>query len=226
MLPWGSTVELRHVGLRTAPVPGRPSALRGAARAGARVAVRRRADAVDDALGGRLSGRRRARRPGQPRALRGRRSSSSTSASATRARWPVTRRRRCWRRCARRAGSRRCCRPRTRPGWGRSSRAASALPRWLFTLTATDANRTALRIARLLTGRPARAGLLLLLPRLRRRGVRGRAPGGRTVSRAGNVGPPVDVAHDHDARSSSTTSTRSRRRCAAARSRACWPSRR
>ena len=28
------------------------------------------------------------------------------------------------------------------------------LPRWLFTLTATDANRTALRIARLLTGRP------------------------------------------------------------------------
>ena len=28
------------------------------------------------------------------------------------------------------------------------------LPRWLFTLTATDANRTALRIARMLTGRP------------------------------------------------------------------------
>ena len=81
-------------------------------------------------------------------------SSSSTCASATRARWPATRRRRCSRRCARRAGSRRCCRPRTRPGWGRSSRAASALPRWLFTLTATDANRTALRIARMLTGRP------------------------------------------------------------------------
>ena len=28
------------------------------------------------------------------------------------------------------------------------------LARWLFTLTATDANRTALRVARLLTGRP------------------------------------------------------------------------
>ena len=28
------------------------------------------------------------------------------------------------------------------------------LPRWLFTLSATDANRTALRLARQLTGRP------------------------------------------------------------------------
>jgi len=28
------------------------------------------------------------------------------------------------------------------------------LPRWLFTLTATDANRTALRVARQITGRP------------------------------------------------------------------------
>ena len=48
------------------------------------------------------------------------------------------------------------------------------VPRWLFTLSATDANRTALRLARQLT-RPAEGPRLqLLLPRLRRRGVRRR----------------------------------------------------
>jgi glutamate-1-semialdehyde aminotransferase len=67
------------------------------------------------------------------------------------------------------------------------------LARWLFTLTATDANRTALRIARLLTGRPK-----VLVYSYCYHGSVDEAfavnEGGETVSRAGNVGPPVDVA--------------------------------
>lgn len=67
------------------------------------------------------------------------------------------------------------------------------LARWLFTLTATDANRTALRVARLLTGRPK-----VLVFSYCYHGSVDEAfavnEGGRTVSRAGNVGPPVDVA--------------------------------
>jgi glutamate-1-semialdehyde aminotransferase len=67
------------------------------------------------------------------------------------------------------------------------------LERWLFTLTATDANRTALRIARLLTGRPkvlvfsyCYHGSVDEAFAVRRDGA--------TVSREGNVGPPVDVS--------------------------------
>jgi glutamate-1-semialdehyde 2,1-aminomutase len=67
------------------------------------------------------------------------------------------------------------------------------LARWLFTLTATDANRTALRIARLLTGRPK-----VLVYSYCYHGSVDEAfavsRDGRTVSRDGNVGPPVDVS--------------------------------
>jgi glutamate-1-semialdehyde 2,1-aminomutase len=64
---------------------------------------------------------------------------------------------------------------------------------WLFTLSATDANRTAIRIAREVTGRPkvvvfsycyhgsVDEALALCVD-------------GRTVTRPGNVGPPVDVS--------------------------------
>ena len=52
------------------------------------------------------------------------------------------------------------------------------LPLWSFTLTATDANRWAIRLARLVTGRPKILRLRLLLPRQRRRDVR-RARAGR-----------------------------------------------
>jgi glutamate-1-semialdehyde 2,1-aminomutase len=66
------------------------------------------------------------------------------------------------------------------------------LARWLFTLTATDANRTALRIARLLTGRPK-----VLVYSYCYHGSVDEAfavsEDGRTVSRAGNVGPPVSL---------------------------------
>src|ERR1700754_400245 len=66
------------------------------------------------------------------------------------------------------------------------------LPRWLFTLTATDANRTALRVARLLTGRPK-----VLVYAYCYHGSVDEAfavvEDGKTVARAGNVGAPVDV---------------------------------
>ena len=50
--------------------------------------------------------------------------------------------------------SRSCSRPRTRSGSARSWRGASGCRCWQFALTATDANRFALRLARHVTGRP------------------------------------------------------------------------
>jgi glutamate-1-semialdehyde 2,1-aminomutase len=67
-----------------------------------------------------------------------------------------------------------------------------ALDRWMFTLTATDANRAALRICRNLTGRRK-----VLVYSYSYHGSVDEAfavagPDGRTVSREGNVGPAVD----------------------------------
>jgi glutamate-1-semialdehyde 2,1-aminomutase len=68
------------------------------------------------------------------------------------------------------------------------------LPRWLFTLTATDANRTALRLARQLTGRP----LVLAFSYSYHGSVDEtfaiQGADGLTRAREGNVGPPVDPA--------------------------------
>ena len=68
------------------------------------------------------------------------------------------------------------------------------VPRWSFSLTATDANRWAIRLARLVTGRPK-----ILIFGYSYHGsvdetfaVRG--PEGATISRPGNVAPPVDLA--------------------------------
>ena len=66
------------------------------------------------------------------------------------------------------------------------------MARWLFTLTATDANRTALRIARQVSGRPK-----VLVYSYCYHGSVDEAfavanPHGVTISRAGNVGPAVD----------------------------------
>ena len=68
------------------------------------------------------------------------------------------------------------------------------LPRWSFALTATDANRWALRLARLVTGRPLVASFAY--------GYHGtvdetfvvRSADGSTVSRRGNVAPAVSPA--------------------------------
>src|SRR4051794_8787939 len=63
------------------------------------------------------------------------------------------------------------------------------LPRWLFTLTATDANRTALRIARLLTGRPKVLVYAYCYHGSVDEAFAVTAPDGSTQSRDGNVGP-------------------------------------
>jgi glutamate-1-semialdehyde aminotransferase len=68
------------------------------------------------------------------------------------------------------------------------------LPQWLFTLSATDANRSALRIARHLTGRDK----VLCFSFSYHGGVDEtfavRGADGTTIHREGSVGPPVDVA--------------------------------
>ncbi|MCB0871047.1 MAG: aspartate aminotransferase family protein [Solirubrobacterales bacterium] len=68
------------------------------------------------------------------------------------------------------------------------------LDRWMFTLTATDANRAALRICRQITGKPK-----VLVMSYSYHGSVDEAfavagPDGVTVSREGNVGAPVDPA--------------------------------
>ena len=100
--------------------------------------------------------RRGARARGSPTSTA---TSTSTSRSATPARWPghspaatVARRRPAHRRARRHHA--RCCRPRT-PTWVAGElRRRFGLPLWQFALTATDANRFALRLARQVTGRP------------------------------------------------------------------------
>jgi glutamate-1-semialdehyde 2,1-aminomutase len=68
------------------------------------------------------------------------------------------------------------------------------LPLWSFTLTATDANRWAIRLARLATGRPK----ILVFGHCYHGSVDEAfavpGPDGKTVSRSGNVAPPVDPA--------------------------------
>jgi glutamate-1-semialdehyde 2,1-aminomutase len=68
------------------------------------------------------------------------------------------------------------------------------MARWLFTLTATDANRTALRIARQVTGRPKVLVYSYCYHGSVDEAFAVAGPGGTTVSREGNVGPAVDPA--------------------------------
>ncbi len=66
--------------------------------------------------------------------------------------------------------------------------------RWLFTLTATDANRAALRLARQITGRPRILVFSYCYHGSVDEAFAVATPDGGTVAREGNVGPPVDVA--------------------------------
>jgi glutamate-1-semialdehyde 2,1-aminomutase len=68
------------------------------------------------------------------------------------------------------------------------------LPRWSFALSATDANRWALRLARLVTGRPLVACFAYSYHGTVDETFVVRAADGRTVARAGNVAPAVDPA--------------------------------
>ena len=67
-----------------------------------------------------------------------------------------------------------------------------AVAHWLFTLSATDANRAALRIARQVTGRPKVLVFSYCYHGSVDETFAVRQPDGSTASRAGNVGPPVD----------------------------------
>ena len=66
-----------------------------------------------------------------------------------------------------------------------------AVPRWSFALTATDANRWALRLARLVTGRSLVACFAYSYHGTVDETFAVRASDGSTVSRSGNVGPAV-----------------------------------
>ena len=66
--------------------------------------------------------------------------------------------------------------------------------RWTFTLSATDANRTALRMARQLTGRPLTLVFSYCYHGSVDEAFAVAAPDGSTRSRGGNVGPAVDPA--------------------------------
>ena len=68
------------------------------------------------------------------------------------------------------------------------------MQRWLFTLTATDANRTALRAARQLTGRPFVAVFSYCYHGSVDEAFAVSDAEGLTHAREGNVGPPVDPA--------------------------------
>jgi glutamate-1-semialdehyde 2,1-aminomutase len=68
------------------------------------------------------------------------------------------------------------------------------MARWLFTLTATDANRTALRIARQITARPKVLVYSYCYHGSVDETFAVAAPDGSTRSRDGNVGPAVDPA--------------------------------
>jgi glutamate-1-semialdehyde 2,1-aminomutase len=66
------------------------------------------------------------------------------------------------------------------------------LPQWSFTLSATDANRWALRLARLITGRPKVLVFSYCYHGTVDESFVVVGPDGQAISRAGNVGPAVD----------------------------------
>lgn len=68
------------------------------------------------------------------------------------------------------------------------------LPLWSFSLTATDANRWALRLARLATGKPKVLAFSYCYHGSVDETVVVYGPDGRTLARPGNVGPQVDPA--------------------------------
>jgi glutamate-1-semialdehyde 2,1-aminomutase len=68
------------------------------------------------------------------------------------------------------------------------------LAQWSFTLSATDANRWALRLARLITGRPKVLVFSYCYHGTVDESFVVAGPDGRAVSRPGNVGPAVDPA--------------------------------
>jgi glutamate-1-semialdehyde aminotransferase len=77
---------------------------------------------------------------------------------------------------------------------GEQLRDRFGLDRWLFTLSATDANRHAIRIAREITGRPKVLVFSYCYHGSVDEALAVCDSQGRTIAREGNVGAPVDVA--------------------------------
>lgn len=77
---------------------------------------------------------------------------------------------------------------------GEQLRDRFGLDRWMFTLSATDANRHAIRIAREITGRPKVLVFSYCYHGSVDEALAVCDADGHTVARAGNVGAPVDVA--------------------------------
>ena len=100
------------------------------------------------------------------------------------------------------------------------------VPQWSFALSATDANRWALRLARMVTGRPKVLAFAYCYHGTVDETFVVRGDDGQTLPRAGNVGPAVPVRRRPPGSRSSTTSTRSSRRWRTETSRASSPSRR
>lgn len=69
------------------------------------------------------------------------------------------------------------------------------LPLWTFSLTATDANRWALRLARMVTGRPKVLAFSYCYHGAVDETLVIRGDDGKAEFRGGNVGPMVDIAH-------------------------------
>ena len=119
------------------------------------------------------------------------------------------------------AGSPTCSRPRTRSSAGEELQPPVRRCRcWQFTLTATDANRFAIRLARHITGRSK----VLVHDHCYHGSVDETfatlgADGSRRGRGAGNIGPPVDPGRDDAGRASSTTSRRLERELGARRRR-------
>ena len=67
------------------------------------------------------------------------------------------------------------------------------MPSWQFALSATDANRFSIRLARHVPGRPKVVGVQLVLPR-DDTSPSPRSADGTVVARSGNLGPPVALA--------------------------------
>ena len=155
----------------------------------------RRTDELDDPVGQPEPDRRRV----GAAARRSRTSTAtptSTSASATPARWPATPPRRSSRRSPSRWVAVRpsCCRPRTRMWVAEEMTRRFGMAHWQFCLTASDANRFVLRLARQITGRSKivvhnwcyHGSVDETLATL--------DDSGEVIARRGSVGPQLDVA--------------------------------
>ena len=125
-------------------------------------------------------------------------SSTSTSASATRARWPGTRREPTVRAVAEQArrGITLMLPSEDALVVGDELARRFGLPRWQFALTATDANRFAIRLARHITGRPKVLVFNWCYHGTVDESFATLDERARVVPREGNLGPPVPLDRD------------------------------